>query len=60
MDNKKERQFLENLQDQFYHVHQQETTLFQHSLQEVDLEERAFFEERLDKNDYRRLKNDKE
>jgi len=52
IDNKKERQFIESLQDQFYYVYQKETTLFQHSLQEVDPEERPFFEERLDENSH--------
>jgi len=50
IDNKKERQLLEDLQERFYHLQQKETTLFQNSLQEVDPEERAFFEERLDEN----------
>lgn len=52
IDNKKDCQFLEDLQERFYHAHQEETTLFQHSLQEVDPEERAFFEERLDENSH--------
>lgn len=47
VENKKERRFLESLQEQFYHVQQQENTMYQQSLNEVEPEERAFFEERL-------------
>lgn len=50
IENKKRQQFLEELQERFYHVHQQEISLLQSSLQEVSPEERAFFEERIDEN----------
>lgn len=52
VENKKERRFLESLQEQFYHVQQQENQLYQKSLNEVEPEERAFFEERLDEVTY--------
>ncbi|OTN89236.1 hypothetical protein A5819_001728 [Enterococcus sp. 7E2_DIV0204] len=52
VENKKERRFLESLQEQFYHAQQQENQLYQQSLNEVEPEERAFFEERLDEVTY--------
>ncbi|MBO0423643.1 DUF3958 family protein [Enterococcus plantarum] len=47
-ENKKEQGFIEQLQEHFYRVQQQEHKLYEHSLNEVDPEERPFFEERQD------------
>ncbi|MGX7150747.1 DUF3958 family protein [Enterococcus ureasiticus] len=47
-ENKKEQGFIEQLQERFYSVQQQEHTLYGRSLNEVDPEERPFFEERQD------------
>lgn len=48
LDNKKELRNLENLQERFYFLQQQEQKVYQRSLNEVDPEERSFFEERQD------------
>ncbi|ALS36913.1 uncharacterized membrane protein YgaE (UPF0421/DUF939 family) [Enterococcus rotai] len=47
-DNKKDQQFIEQLQERFYALQQQEQRIYQESLNEVESEERAFFEERQD------------
>lgn len=41
-ENKKEQGFIEQLQEHFYRVQQQEHKLYEHSLNEVDPEERPF------------------
>ncbi|MDA9470052.1 DUF3958 family protein [Enterococcus sp. 5H] len=48
LDNKKELRKLENLQERFHLLQQQEQKVYQGSLNEVDPEERSFFEERHD------------
>lgn len=48
LDSKKQLQNLENLQERFYLLQQQEQKVYQGSLNEVDPEERFFFEERHD------------
>ena len=49
---KKERQSLENLQERFYHVQQQELQLYQQSLNTADPEERVFFDDRLNEGQW--------
>lgn len=46
--NKKEQYSLEEFQEQFFHLQQQEQALYQRSLYDADPEERVFFEERQD------------
>ncbi|MDA9472021.1 DUF3958 family protein [Enterococcus sp. 5H] len=48
LDNKKALRNLENLQERFHLLQQQEQKVYQGSLNEVDPEERSFFEERHD------------
>lgn len=48
LDNKKELRKLENLQERFHLLQQQEQKVYQGSLNEVDPEERSFFEEHHD------------
>ncbi|MEI5990773.1 hypothetical protein A5881_002278 [Enterococcus termitis] len=47
-DNKKDQQFIEQMQERFYALQQQEQRIYQESLNEVESEESAFFEERQD------------